>query len=202
MSIQVKDEVDEFFVERSRVSLKERLDLIVTTASNLAVTNEEHFRRITSLYAESKDWENKIEFIRKQANAPDQARISARNDKAKELLTPLKQIQAIAKEKSAQYQELLEQSKRKEEQRLQQAADLLGLDEMPYVPPVDKSIRGDGALMFTKMVSKFRLVDISQVPTKYLMLNEEAVMQDIKLGIAVIPGLELYQEKVTQLKAR
>jgi alanyl-tRNA synthetase len=202
MSIQVKDEVDEFFVERSRVSLKERLDLIVTTASNLAVTNEEHFRRITSLYAESKSWENKIEFIRKEANAPDQARISARNDKAKELLTPLKQIQAIAKDKSAQYQELLEQNKRKEEQKMAQAVELLGLDEMPYVPPVDKSIRGDGALMYTKMVKRFRLTDLSKVPLKYLMLNEEAIEQDIKLGVAVIPGIEIYEEKVTQLKAR
>jgi hypothetical protein len=45
-------------------------------------------------------------------------------------------------------------------------------------------------------------VDISKVPTKYLMVNEEAVKRDLKLGIETIPGLEVYEETTTQLRVR
>lgn len=204
MSIQVQTQVedDDLFLERKQFDLKQRLGQIVLIAKNLVVNNEEAFRQITGLYSESRDWEKQIEFARKNANAPDQDRINARNDKAKELLTPLKEIQQLAKVKSAQYQAMLEEAKRQEEARIKDAVDLLGLDDMPYIPPVEKSHRGDGAIVYTKVVTKFKLVDLSKVPLKYLKIDEDAIERDLKLGVAEIPGLEIFQEKITQLKSR
>ncbi len=203
MSVQpMRDELDEFLAERNKFSLKQRLESIVITAKNIPVMNEDGFRKITNLYAESKDWEKKIEFSRKQANAPDQDRINARNDKAKELLAPLKQIQMIAKDKTHHYQMMLEDIKKKEEERVKDIVDLLGLDDMPYIPPVDKTLRGDGAVVYTRTVMKFRIIDESKVPAKYLRVDEDAIERDIKLGVGSIEGVEIYEDKVTQLKSR
>ncbi len=203
MSAQlIPNELDDFLIERKQINLKQRLKEIISSAVHLSVDNEESFRKVTALYAESKNWEKQIEFARKQANTPDQERINGRNDKAKELLIPLKQIQSIAKQKAEQYQMMLEERKRKEEEGIRQAVDLLGLDEMPYIAPVDKSIRGEGAIVYTRTVRKFRIVDLSKIPLKYLQINEEAIEQDIRLGVGEIDGLEIYEEKVTQLKAR
>lgn len=194
-------EIDEYLLE-DKISIKDKLYAVVADAINLDVTTDESFKKMTSLYAESKDWEKRIEYLRKEANRPDQNRISGRNDKAQEILSPLKQIQTIAKQKCEKYQSLLEQQQAEEEQKMIDAADVLGLDDVPMVAPLDKSIRGDGALMYTRTVKKFRTVDLSKVPLKYLQVNEDMVKQDIGLGVSEIAGLEIYEEKVTQLKVR
>lgn len=193
--------IDDFLVTQ-KACLKESLQSIIANASALEVTNEDHFFKMTSLYAESKNWEKRIEFIRKEANQPDQERINFRNDRAKEILTPLKQIQTIAKQKCEKYQLILEQRKLEEQKKVQEAVDLLGLDEVPTVASVDKYQRGDGAIMYTRTVRKFRTVDLSKVPSRYLQLNEDMVANDIGLGVSEIPGIEIYEEKVTQLKTR
>lgn len=203
MSVQpIIDELDEFLIERKEIDLKVRLKEIAISASNLPVESEEGFRRMTSLYAESKNWEKQIEFARKQANAPDQDKINARNDKAKELLTPLKEIQRIAKTKCERYQLMLEEQKAKEEAKIQDAVDLLGLDETPYLAPVEKSIRGEGAIVYTRTVRKFRIVDLAKVPAKYFKIDEDLIDQDIKLGVGEIDGIEIYEEKQTSLRTR
>lgn len=202
MSVElVEKESFELLPERNQFDLKKKLNEIVASANSIEVNGEAAFRKITSMYAESKEWEKLIEFSRKQANAPDQGRINARNDKAKEILAPLKQIQTIAKEKTAKYQELLEEIKRDEEEQIKKAVALLDLDD-PYIAPAEKTHRGDGAIAYTKLVTKFRLVDLSKVPRKYLILDEASVEQDIKLGVVEIAGIELFEEKVTTLRTR
>ena len=202
MSAQmIPAEIDEFLVQ-TRPSLKESLHMMVAEAIELDVTNETNFRKMTSIYADSKDWEKRIEFLRKEANGPDQDRINSRNDKAKEILTPLKQLQTVAKQKCEKYQLILEQRKQEEQKKIQQAVDLLGLDDVPMVAPVEKSIRGDGAIMVSRTVRKFRTVDLSKVPLKYLQVDQEAIDRDIKLGVSEIPGIEIYEEKITQLRSR
>jgi len=196
------NEVDEFLVESNKVDLKKKFQEIADYTQKLTVLTEDQFRQCTFLYSESKDWEKRIEFLRKEANTPDQDRINARNDKAKELLTPLKLIQSITKGKCEEYQHNLEKARKALEDQMRKAIDLLGIEEAVCMPPAEKSVRGDGAIMFTRTVRKFRTVDLSKIPLKYLQVNEEALNRDIKLGVAEIPGIEIYEEQVTQLRSR
>ncbi len=121
---------------------------------------------------------------------------------AKMLLTPLREIQDIAKGKTTSYCTHLEEKKRQEQEAIRQAADLIGSDDAPYVAPVEKSIRGNGAMAYSRVVRKFRTTDLSKVPTKYLQINEDAVNEAIKMGISEISGLEIYESKEIQLKVR
>jgi hypothetical protein len=115
---------------------------------------------------------------------------------------PLKLIQTIAKEKCERYQMILEKAKETEEKKIQEAVDLLGLDEAPVPMAVEKTVRGNGALMYTRTVRKFRIVDLTKVPLKYLKIDEDAIERDIKLGVGEIAGIEIYEEKQTTLRTR
>lgn len=201
MSVQVLESDLVSFDTENALSLKDKLQTALEIASSLAVVDDPSFRKMTAFYADSKEWEKRVEFLRKQANAPDQERINARNDKAKEILAPLKQVQMIAKQKCEQYQLLIERQRQEEEEKLQKAFDLIGINEAPIIE-AEKSTRGDGAMMYTRTIRKFRIVDLTKVPMKYLQLNEDMVNRELKLGISEIPGLEVYDETVTQLRTR
>lgn len=192
----------EYFLIDEEPDLKKKLSIVIDEAKSIEVLNDGHFRKMTKLYGEAKDWEKRIDFIRKEANQPDQERINARNDKAREILMPLKLIQSIAKEKCERYQLILDAAKAAEEKKVQDAVDLLGLDVVPLPMPVEKTVRGDGAMMYTRTVRKFRIVDQSQIPTKYLTVDVDAIERDLKLGVAEIPGIEMYEEKQTNLRTR
>jgi len=188
--------------EQNEIDLKQKLTEIVAYAESLEMDNEAAFHKITAMYAQSKEWEKLIEFLRKQANAPDQSRINARNDKAKEVMFHLKKIQEIAKSKSASYQERLEDIKRQEEEKMRAAVALLELEEVPYIPPAEKTQRGDGATAYTRTVRKFRIVDEEKVERKYLKIDEEAIERAIKLGLRELSGVEIFEEKETILRTR
>lgn len=188
--------------EKNQVDLKQKLMEIINYANSLVLDNEENFRKITAMYADSKEWEKLIEFARKQANAPDQDRINKRNDKAKDILGPLRQIQTIAKTKSALYQEHLENLKRKEEEESKAAIALLELEDTVYYPPAEKTQRGDGATAYTRLVKRFKVTNADKIPREYLQVNDEAIETAIKLGIVEIPGIEIYEEKLTTLRSR
>jgi len=188
---------DEFPLE----GIKKTISEMQLFAENLDVTSEVSFRKITSIYSEAKSWEKIIEQQRKEANAPDQSRINARNDRAKQISEPLKGILIVCKRKADQYQRHLEESKRLEEESLSKAA-LIFDEEIPYIAPIEKTHRGDGAMAVSKEETRWRVTDLEKVPRQYLMLDEQKIKLSIKMGLTSIPGIEVYTEKVTQLRTR
>lgn len=198
MSIQPFD--NELFAERSEVALKTKLDTLIETSLLIVIDSEERFNKVTALYAESRVWEDRIENARKQSNQGDQDRIKARNNRAKELIEPLKKIQQITQDKASKYQEYLEDLKRKEVALMEDTIDLLGLGDIPYIPPDENKHRGTGASMYTKIVKKFKVIDFDKIPSDYKILDEDKIDKALKLGINEIPGIEVYEEKVTQLR--
>ena len=176
-------------------------DLLSYTKS-LVVDSEPAYNTVTSLYRQARDWKKVIESRRKELIEPLRRETSRINDKAKVITDPLDQVIDVANSKTNKYMLLLEQAKKIEEEKLKIAAALFEAEEDVYVAPLENVVRGDGAMMVKKSEKRFLLVDISKVPTKYLMVNEEAVKRDLKLGIETIPGLEVYEETTTQLRVR
>lgn len=171
-------------------------------AKSLIVDTEDTYKNVTGIYRQAREWKKVIETRRKELTEPLRRETSKINDKAKEITDPLDAVIEIANSKSSKYMLLLEQAKKREEEALKLAASFFEAEEEVYVAPLENVIRGDGAMMIKKSDKRFRLVDISKVPTKYLMVNEEAVKRDLKLGIDTIPGLEIYEETTTQLRVR
>lgn len=199
-NVQVSE--TDFMVEILENPVRGKIERMKQEVTSLVMTNEVAFHQATKFYKFAKEGEKQIEFIRKQLNGPDQERINARNDKAKDLLEPLKEVQRIAASKSAEYQTMLEEQKREAQLKIEEAVELFGVEPAMPITEFPKTVRSESATVFTRTIRNFRIVDPSKVPAKYLMVNEEAVKQDIKLGVNEIPGIEIYEEQVRQIRTR
>ena len=189
-------------VAQSPVKIKSVIQDMLEFTKQLIVDTEQSYKKMTSLYAQARDWKKSLEAKRKALIEPLRKEMAQINDRAKEFSDPLDQVISLANLKVNGYHALLEQKKAKEEALLREAASLFDASDEVYVPPVEKVLRGDGAVAVTKIEKEFRVLDISKVPLKYLMIDEKAVKQDLKLGISEIPGLEVYEETTTTLRIR
>jgi hypothetical protein len=184
------------------VQVKSTIKDMLAFVKDLVVNTEVSYKKITSMYKQARDWKKTIEAKRKELVEPFRAQIAIINDKAKSLNDPLDNIIEIANIKSAGYLRILEEAKRKEEEEPKKLASLFDAEDEVYVPPLEKTIRGEGALLVTTKEKAFRVLDISKVPTKYLMIDEKAVERDLKLGVAEIAGLDIYEITKTSLRKR
>lgn len=176
-------------------------DMVAFTQS-LVVDNETAYKKITALYRQAKEWKKVVDTKRKELTEPLRRQTSLINDKAKELTDPLDAVIDMANSKSNGYVRLLEEAKKKEDETLRQAASLFDAEEELYIPPMEKTLRGQGAMTVSKVEKRFKVTDVTKVPAKYLTINESAVKKDLALGIMEIPGLEIYEETTTSLRLR
>lgn len=192
----------EIMLQENPEQIKEAIESRRSFVESLVVNSEDSYRKITCLYAEAREWKKAIEARRKELTEPIRKRMASINDIAKELSEPLDAVIDMANGKANGYVRMLEEMKRKKDEELRAQAALFDAEDQIYIPPMESIIRGEGAITVTKVETRFRLVDITKVPTKYLMVDEAAVKRDLKLGINQIEGLEIYEEKTTQLRTR
>lgn len=186
----------------SALQVKKTIRDMLAFTEQLVVNTETAYKKITSLYAQAREWKKCLESKRKELVDPFRKQMAAINDKAKELTDPLDQVISLANAKVNGYQAFLQDLKRQEEENLRSAAALFDAEDEVYIAPLEKVLRGDGAVTVTKTEKRFKVLDLTKVPLKYLMVNEKAVEQDLKLGINEIPGLEIWEETTTQLRVR
>lgn len=184
------------------LQIKQTLHDMLGFITTLTVDNDAAFKKVTSLYAQARQWKKAIDNKRKEMVEPYRKQTAAINDKAKELCDPLDRVIDIANSKVAAYNLLIEKKKEQEDVALREAAAMFEAAEELYIPSMQDVGRGQGAVVSKTVVKKFRLVDISAVPKKYLIVDEASIMRDLKLGILEIPGLEIYEETKTQLRTR
>jgi hypothetical protein len=186
----------------NEVKIKSTIKDMLSFVKDLSVNTEGAYKKITSTYKQARDWKKAIETKRKELVEPFRAQIAVINDKAKSLSDPLDNVIEIANAKSAGYLRILEEAKKKEEEETKKLATLFDAEDEVYVPPLEKTIRGEGAILVTKTEKTFRVLDIFKVPLKYLMIDEEAVQRDLRLGVGEIPGLDIYTIQKTSLRTR
>lgn len=202
MTILINESPLEMQYDKAEFSVKEVIKDLLVYAEKMTVEAEPAYKSMTSLYRKARDWRAVIESRRKELTEPLRRETSRINDKAKEMTDPLDRVISIANSKANRYVAILEEQKKKEEEELNMIASLFDCNEEVETIPSNKVIRGDGATLVKKLEKKFRLVDVSKVPAKYLLVNEELVRRDLKLGVENIPGLEVYEEQTTQLRVR
>lgn len=189
-------------LEGNTLQVRNVIKDMVSFASALVVDNEPAYKKITSLYSQARAWKKCVDDKRKLMTEPLRKQVASINDKAKELTDPLDGVIDLANAKATSYQRLLEQKRQEEEAKLRAAAELFDAENEVYVPALEKVIRGEGASAVTKVEKRFRVVDLSKVPAKYLAIDEKKLLQDIKLGLDCIDGIEIYEETTTSLRVR
>ena len=190
---------DEIFSARGiKNIIVEELECI----KHLRVVDEDSYKKVTGLYAEARRWKKIIEAIRKEILEPFRKLTIAINEKAKSLSNPIDQIILLANKKAAGYSALLEKERIEEEKRLSDAAKLFDSEEEVYLPQSKINNLEKEATFICKTEKRFKVVDMELIPRKYLTIDERAIKQDLVLGIQQIPGLEIYEEKITILRTK
>jgi hypothetical protein len=202
MTLDIFSEEMPVSLEENTLQVKSVIKDMFSFASALVVDNEVTYKKMTSLYSQARAWKKCVDEKRKLLTEPLRKQVASINDKAKELTDPLDGVIEVANAKATSYQSLLEQKRQEEEARLRAAAELFDAADEVYVPALEKVIRGEGASAVTKVQKRFRVVDLSKVPPKYLMIDEKKLLQDIKLGLDCVDGIEIYEESVTTLRTR
>ena len=178
----------------------QEIGALLSFARGLVVNNEGAFATITEVYAKARAMERLVNARLKEANQPYQAQMNANQDAARSFLGPIKEIIGVCNSQTSQYRAQLVESKRQEEEKTRAAASAFNAP-MPYIAPIER-IRGSGATSVVKKRIRVALEDISKVPLRYLILNEEAVLADVKLGVGSISGLKIWEEQTSELRTR
>ena len=158
---------------------------LLEQARGLVVDNEGAFTTITSIYAQARQMEKLINDRLKEANRPAQDSINANKDIAQSFLTPIRGIVRSMQQSNEPMEGAARGEKQAEAAQIQQAAAVFDAP-VPYIAPVDKTLKGKGATSITKKRMRFELLELEKVPLRYLQLNERAVEYDIKLGVGSI----------------
>jgi len=174
----------------------------LSLAKNLIVSDKQSYDEITSLYSKAREWKKIIDTKRKEMTEPLRKETAKINDKAKQLTDSLDQVIEIANVKTNSYIKVLEQQKQKEDEKLKEIASMFDAEGELYIPVMEKSVRGEGAMTVSKTVNKFIVEDISKVPLKYLMVDMDKVEEAVKMGVLEIPGITITQETTTKLRIR
>lgn len=167
------------------------------------IENQNDFEFVSEIYSTMRNVIKKVETEAKTLKKPHQDAINKINFDQKVFLEPCMNLITLCNRKIDYYYRKLEIEKQEEERKEREAARMLDLPvAQVYVAPVEKKLYASNATACTKSEVKFDLVDITKVPSKYIMLDEAAVKRDIKMGIRQIEGLNIYETKKTTLKVR
>lgn len=175
---------------------------ILERVRGLEITDEDSFSAVTYAYRESRKIRKQLEEEKKLWLAPYKLVIDHANDVAKKLTAKLDEAEEIANRKTSAYLKQMEQKKLEEQRLRQEEVVKSGESNLEIYEPVDSTLRGEGAMVYTVKEKKFRVIDVNSIPRQYLMVNEALIKQNIKLGVNEIPGVEIYEEEVTKMRAR
>jgi hypothetical protein len=189
-------------ITKKQLSIKCLISNILEETKALVVDDEQKYKHLNFIYSNARQLEKELENERKKLVEPYRKQINAINDKAKELSAPIGWIIEVTNTKAGEWRALLQRRKEEEEKELNEAASLFGVTTAVHIAPVPKSVSTEDASCILKRETKFKVSDISKVPMKYLKIDEELVKRDLKLGIADIPGIEIWEETTTQLRRR
>ena len=159
-----------------------------------------------------------IEEKRREYTDPIRGHLDAVNAAFKEFIEPLTEADTVNRDKIKEYRTEIERKRaeaeainREKMELARREAELSGtgeftIDTTPVEAPEEARRRvhtGLGSLG-TQRIYKWELVDISQVPKDYLMVNAALIGQVVRSskGSIVIPGIRVYEDEVVRVNTR
>lgn len=179
-----------------------QVERLYEEAKTFEVVSNWSMEAIHGLAGEIKSKHKEIETDRKELTEPFRKYVNKANDRAKFLTEKLKNAEEIIKAKIALWKEEIERKNKEAEASAKALTESLGLSASLYVENAPKTIRGDGALSYEMTQWKFDVEDLSIVPREFLSIDEAKVKGALKMGHRNIPGLKIYSEQKTIIKAR
>jgi len=97
-----------------------------------------------------------------------------------------------AKRVAEEQQKAFEEAKAQTEEASKHPTEEFAPIPISIVEEPEKTVRADAGSATTRQVWTFKIVDPSQVPDEYKMIDEKKIAAVVKAGVRSIPGVEIY----------
>lgn len=130
------------------------------------------------------------------------------------LMAPIRQADGLTREKMLAYnaeQERIrleqEDINRKRQEAAEQEMRLKGeitesVDLVEVAPEASKKVSTEVGTTGQRIIRKWELVDMSQVPEEYKILDSARITKVVKAGIPSIAGIRIYEEPILTVRAK
>lgn len=189
---------------------KEELDGALSKVKKFAlefeVKNDEDLTRSADVLSEIAAAEKVVTTRKEEITKPLMASLSS----VRTLFRPYEDDFASAKKtiknKVLQYNLLKEEEAEKERQRLAARVEKgtmkaeTAVKKMGEIEEAPKTVQGtSGGKITTRIIKKMRILNEADLPREFLVPDEKKILEALKEGI-VVPGAELYDEKILSVK--
>lgn len=201
----VDSDIKTFYLEA--VKLQEfAIERVIATAEDLKPATDDLSIIAKVKKALEEKWKG---FVR-----PLQDHVKEINDAFKALMLPIGEADRITRDKILGFnkeQERIRQEQEEINRKRQEAAEAemrlkgelsesVNLVEVAEEAP--KRVSTEMGTTGQRMIKKWELVDMAQVPEEYKILDSARVTKVVKAGIPSIPGIRIYEEPIITVKAR
>lgn len=206
-------------IKAAFVVYKDRINEMVETARNHEVVDDSSDAKAVVMAGEARKLSKKLDDVRLGATRPYREFAGQVNSLAKSFIGPLEEIVKILKKKNSDYsyKKLIEERKRKEEERkaqeklqaeLDKEAEEAGVDpvQLPAQPATgatqEKTMtRTDtGASASVQLVWKGTIVESEKVPREYCEPVQKLIDEAVKQGVREIPGVTIEEVPESRLR--
>ena len=192
------------------VILQGEIAKIHQEATAAMITTAEDLKPATDILTLIANLKKALEAKRKDFVGPLNAYLKQINDVFKTIQEPLDAADRALRAKVTAYQQEVEKQRKEAEElnrmkeevarRERETAEKAGQPPPPpppppeVIPPAPKHVHSDTGTIGTVMVRKWEVVDFSQVPDDYKVIDSAKVNKVVKAGIPSIPGVRIFQE--------
>lgn len=170
---------------------EKQLEVFIEKISDInKIKSVEDLQKADEARIKIKDKLEQLEIERKEITAPMNESLKVVNDRYKTLTVPLKELKDKIEKMILDYRRVEEEKRLAEETRLIELSGNELATVTNSVPAVIETKLGS-----TSFVKKwtFKIVDISKISRKYLMVDEDKIKEAIKNGEREIKGIDVFQ---------
>ena len=191
-------------VKEQTQELMNKAEVIVREAKEIVVQDKDSLTTAVNFLGKIAIAKKGVDSRRRFFVEPLNQQVKSINDLFRGYSDPLAQADRIVRNKVLVYQaeeakRVAEEQRKATEEAKAQAEEASKHPTEEFIPiPIniveepEKTVRADAGSATTRQVWTFKIVDPSQVPDEYKMIDEKKIAAVVKAGIRNIPGVEIY----------
>ena len=191
-------------IQQQTQELRNKAELIVREARETAVRDKDSLTTAVDFLGKIATAKKEVDSRRRFFVDPLNQQVKNINDLFRNYSDPLGEADRIVRNKVLVYQaeearRVAEEQQKALEEAKAQAEEASKHPTEEFVPiPIniveepEKTVRADAGSATTRQVWTFKIVDPSQVPDEYKVIDEKKIAAVVKAGVRSIPGVEIY----------
>lgn len=182
--------------------VRQQVSEVLETANALSIASDDDLSAAADVLKRIKDYGKQVKERKEEITKPLNDALKSARDLFRPIEDNAEQAEKIIKGKMLVYQDAQEAARKKSEAQIAARVEKgtmkveTAVDKMAALPTVPTQARGSYGSVSTRIIKKVRIVDEAAIPRQYLVPDMGKITEAAVKGGVVIPGVEVYEEKV------